>query len=102
MKNFKYTSFGKEYYFDTLDELHTYVLSNKIDESLTLYQRDVNTSSYTEIGEIKDWIKQQNKNPKYMLLPTELMHLQDYAYSARKIRKGLYAFDIPQWKKMVV
>ena len=34
-----------------------------------------------------------------MLLPTELMHLQDYAHSARKIRKGLYAFDIPQWKK---
>jgi len=57
MKNFKYTSFGKEYYFDTLDELHTYVLSNKIDDSLILYQRDGNTSSYTEIGEIKDWIR---------------------------------------------
>lgn len=57
MKNFKYTSFGIEYHFDTLEELQLYVDKNKIDVTHVLYEKDISTSSYTEIGEIKDWIK---------------------------------------------
>ncbi len=57
MKNFKYTSFGIEHHFDTLDELQIHIDKNSIDENLTLYQREKNTNNYVEIGEIKNWIR---------------------------------------------
>ncbi len=57
MKEFKYTSFGKEFLFDTLDELQVHVDKNSVDEKLTLYQREKNTNSYVEIGEIGNWIR---------------------------------------------
>ncbi len=57
MKEFKYTSFGKEFLFDTLEELQKHVDKNSVDEKLTLYQREKNTNSYVEIGEIGNWIR---------------------------------------------
>lgn len=56
MKNFKFTSFGQEYQFDTLDELKVYVVKNSIATNLELYQKEKNSNAYTSIGEISEWI----------------------------------------------
>ena len=56
MKHFKFTSFGKEYEFDTLDDLKFYVLKNSISTDLELYQRENNSNSFASIGEISEWI----------------------------------------------
>ena len=57
MKSFKFTSFGVEYYFDTLDELEAYVNENNIATNLDLYERESNSNTYRSIGEISEWIK---------------------------------------------